>query len=53
VSPTAVTLPMVTAALVGAIVWNLITWYGGIPSSSSHALVGGLAWVAVALQPLR
>ncbi|NJC69267.1 inorganic phosphate transporter [Planosporangium thailandense] len=35
-------LGVVLAALVGAIVWNLITWYFGIPSSSSHALVGGL-----------
>ena len=34
--------------LIGAIVWNLITWFYGIPSSSSHALVGGLAGAAVA-----
>src|SRR5438067_449842 len=34
--------PIVFAALVGAIVWNLITWHFGLPSSSSHALVGGL-----------
>lgn len=33
---------LVLAALLGAISWNLITWYGGIPSSSSHALIGGL-----------
>lgn len=33
---------VILAALLGAIVWNLITWYYGIPSSSSHALVGGL-----------
>lgn len=33
---------VVVAALIGAIVWNLITWYLGIPSSSSHALIGGL-----------
>jgi len=33
---------VVAAALVGAIVWNLITWYLGLPSSSSHALIGGL-----------
>ena len=39
---------MILAALVGAITWNLITWYGGIPSSSSHALIGGLAGAAVA-----
>src|SRR5919202_1900696 len=38
----AVTLALVGAALVGAIVWNLITWYLGLPSSSSHALIGGL-----------
>jgi PiT family inorganic phosphate transporter len=36
------------AALLGAIVWNLITWYYGIPSSSSHALIGGLAGAALA-----
>lgn len=37
-----------TCALLGAIVWNLITWWGGLPSSSSHALVGGLVGAAVA-----
>ena len=36
------------AALVGAIVWNLVTWYYGLPSSSSHALIGGLAGAAIA-----
>ena len=36
------------SALVGAISWNLITWYFGIPSSSSHALIGGLIGVGVA-----
>lgn len=35
-------------ALIGAIVWNLITWFYGIPSSSSHALIGGLAGSAIA-----
>jgi PiT family inorganic phosphate transporter len=35
-------------ALAGAIIWNLITWYAGLPSSSSHALVGGLVGAAVA-----
>ncbi len=35
-------LVVVLAALVGAIVWNLVTWYFGMPSSSSHALIGGL-----------
>src|SRR5699024_345607 len=41
-------LTIVASALVGAIVWNLITWYFGIPSSSSHALIGGLVGVGVA-----
>src|SRR3954451_19251606 len=36
------------AALVGAIFWNLITWYFGLPSSSSHALFGGLVGAALA-----
>jgi inorganic phosphate transporter, PiT family len=38
----------VTAALVGAIAWNLLTWYFGIPSSSSHALIGSLLGVGIA-----
>ena len=33
---------MIAAALIGAIAWNLLTWYYGLPSSSSHALIGGL-----------
>lgn len=48
VDPSAVTLAVVTAGLIGATAWNLITWYYGIPSSSSHALVGGFAGGAVA-----
>src|SRR3982751_5221323 len=40
--PESVTQVVVAAALLGAIAWNLLTWYFGIPSSSSHALVGGL-----------
>lgn len=39
---------LVLAALIGAIAWNLITWHFGIPSSSSHALIGGLIGAAVA-----
>ena len=39
---------VVLAGLVGAIAWNLITWYAGLPSSSSHALMGGYAGAAVA-----
>src|SRR5881227_2863727 len=38
---------VIFGALMGAIVWNLITWWLGIPSSSSHALIGGLAGAAV------
>jgi PiT family inorganic phosphate transporter len=41
-------LIVVLAALVGAIVWNLGTWYFGLPSSSSHALIGGLVGAALA-----
>lgn len=41
-------LVVVGAALVGAIVWNLVTWYFGMPSSSSHALIGGLVGAALA-----
>src|SRR5215475_14383268 len=40
--------PVVFAALTGGIVWDLITWWFGIPSSSSHALIGGLAGAGVA-----
>src|SRR4051812_37806653 len=39
---------VVLAGLIGAITWNLITWYAGLPSSSSHALMGGYAGAAVA-----
>ncbi|HTL12713.1 MAG TPA: inorganic phosphate transporter [Bdellovibrionota bacterium] len=39
---------LILAALSGAIIWNLITWYYGIPSSSSHALIGGLVGAGVA-----
>jgi PiT family inorganic phosphate transporter len=42
VDETTTTQTVVMAALIGAITWNLITWYFGIPSSSSHALIGGL-----------
>ena len=42
VEPGAVTPTVIFAGLIGAIGWNLITWYFGIPSSSSHALIGGL-----------
>ena len=38
---------LIFAALIGAIFWNLVTWYYGLPSSSSHALIGGLAGAAI------
>ena len=41
-TPSAITPTIVFAGLIGAIGWNLITWYFGLPSSSSHALIGGL-----------
>jgi phosphate/sulfate permease len=41
-------LVVVFSAVVGAIVWNLLTWYYGLPSSSSHALIGGLVGAALA-----
>ncbi len=47
-NPHQVTQVVVLAAVVGAIVWNLITWKYGIPSSSSHALIGGLVGSAMA-----
>jgi PiT family inorganic phosphate transporter len=48
IDPTIVDHHVVFGALTGAIAWNVITWYYGIPSSSSHALIGGLAGAAVA-----
>ncbi|MGH3013755.1 MAG: inorganic phosphate transporter [Gaiellaceae bacterium] len=48
VDPDVITLDVVLAGLVGAITWNLITWYLGLPSSSSHALIGGIAGSAIA-----
>src|SRR5919112_5124673 len=43
-----ITPPIVFAGLVGAIAWNLATWYFGLPSSSSHALIGGVVGSALA-----
>ena len=48
VDPASITLSVVLAGLVGAIAWNLVTWYAGLPSSSSHALIGGVLGSAVA-----
>jgi PiT family inorganic phosphate transporter len=48
VSAGAITTTVVFAGLIGAISWNLITWYFGLPSSSSHALIGGVVGAAFA-----
>ena len=42
-----ITLPVILAGLVAAIFWNLLTWWFGIPSSSSHTLIGGFAGAAI------
>jgi PiT family inorganic phosphate transporter len=47
----AVTYNVIMATLVGAIVWNLLTWWWGLPSSSSHALMGGFAGAALSNTP--
>lgn len=41
-NPEHVTMPVVVAAMIAAVIWNLLTWWLGIPSSSSHALIGGV-----------
>lgn len=48
IEPAIVDQYVIFGALIGAIFWNLVTWYYGIPSSSSHALIGGLVGAAVA-----
>lgn len=47
VAPHIIDTPFIFAALSGAILWNIITWYSGLPSSSSHALIGGLIGTAL------
>ena len=47
VDPDVINLNVIAAALVAAIVWNLMTWWWGLPSSSSHTLVGGLVGAAI------
>ena len=49
VDPSVVTSPMILAGVLGALLWNLTTWYFGLPTSSSHALIGGFAGAAIAL----
>lgn len=44
----AITLPVILSGLIAAIIWNLLTWWFGIPSSSSHTLIGGFAGAAIA-----
>jgi PiT family inorganic phosphate transporter len=48
VDPAAIDQYVIFGALLGAIAWNLITWYYGIPSSSSHALIGGMVGATIA-----
>ena len=48
VDPNVVNLTVVASALIAAIIWNLLTWWWGLPSSSSHTLVGGLVGAAIA-----
>ncbi|NBY20187.1 anion permease [bacterium] len=48
INPAIVDPMLIFAALLGAVLWNIITWYYGLPSSSSHALIGGLSGAAVA-----
>jgi PiT family inorganic phosphate transporter len=48
VQPNVFTLSVIFAGLIGAIAWDVITWYFGLPTSSSHALIGGMAGAAVA-----
>ncbi|NLB51978.1 MAG: inorganic phosphate transporter [Syntrophomonadaceae bacterium] len=47
VNPRLIDPPVIVAALSGAIIWNIITWYYGLPGSSSHALIGGLAGAVI------
>lgn len=48
INPDIVTLNLIAAAVIAAIAWNLFTWWWGLPSSSSHTLVGGLVGAAIA-----
>jgi PiT family inorganic phosphate transporter len=53
VQASAITLPILLIAVVSAIVWNSITWYFGLPSSSTHALLGGLAGAVAMTQGIQ
>jgi PiT family inorganic phosphate transporter len=47
IAPNVVTLGLVASGLIGAVIWDLLTWWWGLPTSSSHALLGGLAGAAL------
>ena len=53
INPDVISLTVIAAALVAAITWNLLTWWWGLPSSSSHTLVGGLVGAAIASSGLN
>jgi inorganic phosphate transporter, PiT family len=56
VDPSVITTQVILSALLGAIFWNIFTWYYGLPSSSSHALIGGLLGASIAhagMDPLK
>lgn len=56
VDPNVITTQVIFSAIVGAIFWNIFTWYYGLPSSSSHALIGGLLGASIAhagMHPLK
>jgi PiT family inorganic phosphate transporter len=48
IAPEIIDWRVIFGALMGAIAWNILTWWGGIPSSSSHALIGGLVGAGIA-----
>ena len=53
VDPSVINAHIIFSALIGAIFWNVITWYYGLPSSSSHALIGGILGASIAHAGLR
>jgi PiT family inorganic phosphate transporter len=53
IQPEVISLTLITSAVIAAITWNLITWWMGLPSSSSHTLVGGLVGAAIASSGIK
>src|SRR6201994_1763392 len=49
IDPHQATQYVILAALAGAIIWDLLTWWWGLPTSSSHALIGGIGWEGLTL----